>query len=325
MSIASIQKIAEVKKHPNADALDIIRVLNYECIVKRNEYKVGDLVVFIEPDTVLPDKPWAAFYKAKSNRVKAIKLRGEWSFGIVESLKKLGLDNPNEYAFIEGDDIAQLLGVIKYEPPQPQDLNAKGPLPFNICKTDETRWQGLEDIPYGEVCDITLKVDGQSWSAYYKDGQMGILGRTMEYKTDCVNKYTQNEKLYDVLNKLRTFCEKHRVNLCIRGEQYGQGIQSGNYNPHSKLSLGLAFFSCWNIDKREYERKGNLFYIFNIAKELGLPTVPILEENIVLTKELIQKYSIEIKDINGKPFEGVVVNHANGSFKIINFHYDQQK
>ena len=86
MKLASIERILEVLKHPNADALDIVKVLGYQCIVKKDQYKVGDLVVFIQPDTVLPDAEWSAFYKSKSNRVKAIKLRGSWSMGIVESL-----------------------------------------------------------------------------------------------------------------------------------------------------------------------------------------------------------------------------------------------
>ena len=89
MSLASIQSILKVEKHPNADLLDIAQVLGYKCIVKRGEYSEGQKIVFIEPDTVLPDKDWATFYKSKSNRVKAIRLRGEWSMGIVESFDKV--------------------------------------------------------------------------------------------------------------------------------------------------------------------------------------------------------------------------------------------
>ena len=85
MKLASIEVIKEVKTHPNADKLDVVKVLGYEAIVPRDKYKVGDLIVFIQPDTVLPDLPWAQFYKAKSNRVKAIRLRQVWSFGVVES------------------------------------------------------------------------------------------------------------------------------------------------------------------------------------------------------------------------------------------------
>lgn len=335
MSLASIQKIVGVEKHPNADLLDIAQVLNYKCIVKRDQFKVGDLCVFIEPDSVLPDKPWATFYNSKSNRVKAIRLRGEWSFGIIEELKNLGMDNPEQYAFIEGDDITELLGVIKYEAPQPQDLSASGVYGFGIPKTDETRWNSFhsKDLPFGQLVDVTLKIDGQSFSAIYKwyiEGDESKLlkaigGRSFLFKENIENNYSRNEKKYNVLAKLEEFCIANSVNLCIRGESYGVGIQKFGHNPHAKLPVDLAFFSTWLIDERQYARKGHPFYIFDLAPKLGLPTVPVLERDVVLTPELIKKYEEGISEIDGKSFEGVVINWAGGSFKVINKNYDSKK
>lgn len=330
MSLASIQRIVSIERHPNADLLEIAQVLNYKCIVKKNDFKIGDLVVFIEPDSVLPDKPWATFYNSKSNRVKAIRLRGEWSFGVIESLKNLGIDN----SVVEGDDVTEPLGVIKYEVPEPQDLSAAGVYGFGIPKTDETKWQNLRDIPFDEIVDVTLKIDGQSFSALYKDmvGPDGVAimeksvaaigGRSFLFKENVDNNYTKNEKKYEVLAKLAMFCRFNHVNLCIRGESYGVGIQKFAHNPHAKLPIDLAFFSTWNIDKMQYERKGSPLYIFNLAPILGLPTVPLLERDVVLTPELIRKYDEELTEINGKPFEGVVINWKGGSFKILNKQYD---
>jgi len=343
MSLASIQKVVAVKKHPNADLLDITQVINYECITKRDQFKVGDLVIFIEPDSVLPDKPWATFYNSKSNRVKAIRLRGEWSFGIIESFENVGLyyDPENGYLrFSEGDDITEVLGITKYEVPQPQDLSASGVYGFGIPKTDEDKWQGLRNLPYGEKVDVTLKIDGQSFSALYnkyQDADMAMItnggwtvvkaigGRSFLFKQNIDNNYSRNEKRYDVLNKLEAYCIANSVNLCIRGESYGLGIQSFSHNPHSKLPLDLAFFSTWLIDERKYATKGHPLYIFDLAPKLDLPTVPILEKDVILTPELIKKYDSDLTTINGVPFEGVVINHANGSFKVINKSYDSKK
>jgi RNA ligase (TIGR02306 family) len=340
MPLASIQKVVAVEKHPNADLLDITQVLNYKCITKRNQFKVGDLVVFIEPDSVLPDKPWATFYNSKSNRVKAIRLRGEWSFGIIESFENVGLTpqqtlSVGHFKVEEGDDVTELLGVIKYEAPQPQDLSASGVYGFGIPKTDETRWQGMRDIPYGEVCDVTLKIDGQSWSALCKLGfdesKMPIIeaaaigGRSFLFKENVENNYKTNEKNYGVLKKLSEYCMTNNISLCIRGEQYGLGIQKYAHNPHAKLPLNLAFFSTWLIDSRQYATKGHPLYIFDLAPKLGLPTVPILEKDVVLTPELIKKYDEELETINGVPFEGVVINWKGGSFKVINKKYDSKK
>jgi hypothetical protein len=45
--------------------------------------------VIIQPDTVLPDESWAEMFKKRGNRVKAIRLRGHFSFGIVMPLTVL--------------------------------------------------------------------------------------------------------------------------------------------------------------------------------------------------------------------------------------------
>lgn len=340
MSLASIQSIAAVRHHSNADSLDIATVRNYEAIVKRDQWKVGDLCVFIEPDSVLPDQPWAAFYKAKSNRVKAIRLRSSWSFGIIES--PLALIGPSSAVRVEvGADVTEFLGITKYEAPAPQDLAASGPYGFGIPKTDEEKWQGIERLPFGEKVDVTLKIDGQSWSAlcvneWSKEAKCMVMkgsigGRSFLYKLDSDNNYTRNERTYGVLAKLEAFCRKrHRIQLAIRAEQYGLGIQKGAHNPHSKLPLGLAFFSSWLIDERRYATKGHPLYVHTIAAELALPTVPMLERDVVLTPELIKHYSEGLETITlpggaPQPFEGVVINHAGGSFKVINLHYDSRK
>lgn len=332
MSLASIQSIVSVEHHSNADSLDIVKVLGYHCIVKRNQWKVGDLCIFIEPDSVLPDASWAVFYKAKSSRVRAIRLRGIWSMGIVESLSILP-PHLSLRAFLPvGLDVTEALGVIKYEPPMPQDLSASGPYGFGIPKTDETRWQSLGDQlpPWGTLVDVTLKIDGQSWSALVKldpDGtaERGVGGRSFLYKLDCDNAYIRNEKRYDVLNKLEAFCRTNNVSLALRGESYGPGIQKGEHNPHSKGESGLALFSTWLIDERRYATKGHPLYIYDLAPKLGLPTAPVIERNVPLTPELIARYDEGLEKIDGKPFEGVVIQHEGGSFKIINKFYDSKK
>ena len=92
--LASIQIIKEILPHNNADVLDICKVLGYSCITKKGQFKVGDLIIFIAPDTVLPENTeWAKEFKAKSSRVRAIKLRSVWSEGLVlplEILKSYG-------------------------------------------------------------------------------------------------------------------------------------------------------------------------------------------------------------------------------------------
>ncbi len=328
MALASIEQITEIAVHGNADTLELAKVLGFTAIVRKGDYHAGDLIVFIQPDTVLPDKPWAAIYKSKSKRVKAIKLRGVWSEGIVEKLETVGL---TESTVTIGQDVAEMIGVTKYEPVvgEINDLQAKGLLPYGMPKTDEVRYNNVRDLPFGQLVDVTLKVDGQSMSAYYvRKGEtetQGILGRTLEYKLECENNYLRNANKYSLLAKLKEYNAVHGVNLCIRGESYGAGINKSAINPHAKLPLDFMLFSVWLIDERRYARKGDKYYVFDIAAELGLPTVPMVEKDVILTPELIRKYAEELTEINGQPFEGVVINYAGGSFKVINKDYDSKK
>lgn len=316
--LATIEQIEKIEDHPNAEKLEIAFVRGYQCIVPIGVWNTGDKCVLIQPDTVLPDSEWAEFYK-RSNRVKAIRLRGVWSFGIVESPEKLGV---SEYAV--GSEVGEVLGINKYELPEPQNLDAKqNGLPFSIPKTDEERYQNLRSLPFGERVVITQKIDGQSATYYYKDGEFGVTGRRFEYKLESKNKYTDHISRYDLENKLRNYCERYSVNIALRGESYGEGIQSSKYNPHSKMKNQIAFFSVWLIDEMRYTSPFEQHSVINVCGELGLPTVPVLYEGI-LTKDIVEKWR-NLDKLDGEYFEGVVVAGNGFSFKIISLEYDSRK
>lgn len=89
-NIASIEKIISVVPHPNADRLDLVKVLGYQCVTERGLHTAGDLIVYIQPDSVLPvDAEWAETYRKYSpTRIKCVKLRGEFSEGVLLPMKK---------------------------------------------------------------------------------------------------------------------------------------------------------------------------------------------------------------------------------------------
>ncbi len=333
MKLASVEQIKEVKPHFGADRLDLVTILGYQLVTEKGLHQAGDIVVYIQPDTILPEDPWAETYRKYSpKRVKAVKLRGEWSEGIIVRFEQLDSTYPFFGGCIDewvGVDVSELIGVTKYERPVPQELNAIGGLPLGIPKTDEERWENLKEheLHIGKVADVTLKVDGQSCSFYYdlENDKFGTLGRTLEFNNEASNNYTAHIERHDIKNKLIEYCKTHGVSLCLRGESYGQGIQAFDTNPHGKKEKGIAFFSVFNIKKHEYEHKGSQFYFRNVCKDLDLPTVDIVEEDVIITQELIDKYSKELKKLNGSLFEGVVINTDTDTYKIINKNYDSQK
>jgi RNA ligase (TIGR02306 family) len=143
---ATIELVENVKKHPNADKLSICNILGFQCVTKLDQFKNGDKVVYVRPDTVFPMADWATeFRKYSIKRVKAVKLRGEWSEGVIIPFEALPADLSEKLVDANiGDEVSEVIGITHYEPPQPQDLSAKGGLPFGIPKTDEERFENMK-------------------------------------------------------------------------------------------------------------------------------------------------------------------------------------
>ena len=137
------------------------------------------------------------------------------------------------------------MGITKWESPPPKDLQAKGNLPFGIPKTDEENHYKFNILPYGELCTVTRKIDGSSFSVYYKLDleQFGVMSRSLELKPECLNSFTEHISQYDIENKLRDYCKKHQVSLCVRGESCGNGRNGHKTNVDAKQPTAWMVFS----------------------------------------------------------------------------------
>lgn len=319
MKSATVERIRCIRAHPNADRLDLVTVRGFQCVTSRNSFQENQLIIFIQPDSVLPnDQEWSQPYlKYARPRVRAMKIRDQWSEGLIIPLN----ENLNE-----GDDLTEKLGIQHYEAPISQDSESIiGPLPLNIPKTDEERFENVQDhIPWNQSVDVTLKIDGTSCSFYYYYPlkKFGICARNHEYDLNKSSLFASIAKKYNIEDILSNFCEEIQRSLVIRGELYGNGIQNKSHNPHCKQTLQWAMFSVYFLDEpTRYARKSmdDLFYSIRLAEHLKLPHVPIVESDVLLTKELVDKYSSNVDLSFG---EGVVVQHDEGSFKILNKNYD---
>lgn len=327
MKLATLELVDSVEHHRNADRLDVIGISGYKCIVQRGSYSVGDRVVLIHPDTVLPDAEWAGPYKRGNSRVKAVELRGEWSFGIAVKPDIVLGEGWGDIVSV-GQDVATLIGVRKYELPCGNDLQAIGLLPFGMFKTDEERYQNIEDLPFGELVDVTLKVDGSSMTVYCKmvDGEplVGLCSRTQELRTTCDNKYTQVFNRVGFVERIKELREVLGFDFALRGELHGRGIQSSKFNAHSQVNcIDFSVYDILNLETLRIERKGSKYYFLNVIDEDN--RVELVERDVELTPELIKKYEQMGEGPLGHYFEGVVIKHSRGSFKVINLKYDSLK
>lgn len=53
--LAYVVKVGEIREIPDADRIELASVMDYTVVVKKNEFKEGDLGVYVEVDSVFPD------------------------------------------------------------------------------------------------------------------------------------------------------------------------------------------------------------------------------------------------------------------------------
>ena len=149
-----VQRIERIEPHPNADKLELAIVGGWQCVVAKGRYSGGDLITYIPPDSIIPqelsDRLGVTKYLSKG-RVRATKLRGEPSFGLVM-----------DPAGNEGDNVAALLGIEKYQPPM--KFNAGEPEPQDPMFVEYTDIENLRHFPTafadGEDVVATEKIHG---------------------------------------------------------------------------------------------------------------------------------------------------------------------
>lgn len=322
--LASVRKIQEIKPIEGADKICAYRVDGWWVVDGINKYKVGDLAIYYEIDSFLPISPQFEFLRKSSFkkmgeregfRLRTIKLKGQLSQGLLTSLPTTFLVPPKE-----GDDLTELLGIVKYEPPIPAELagEIKGSFPSFIPKTDEVRIQNFErevGIPIAnERVYITEKIDGTSFTCYVNNGEFGVCGRNWELKE------TEGNSLWRMANKLnlREKLLSLKRNIAFQGELFGSGINGNWYklNDHR-----LMFFTGYDIDN---QKRLPFNELLNIFEDLELSSVPVIDYVTTIPNETqaeIVEYMLLYAESNSHineavENEGIVVRGLEKEFSF---------
>jgi RNA ligase (TIGR02306 family) len=229
------ERISEAKHHPNADRLDICKLvgLEFQFVTGRDEFKVGDEVIYFPIDSLIPLPILGRLglegklAGREKNKVKTIKLRGEISQGLVS---KTDLVPPE---LRSPENITNYLGVTKYEPPiVPCKAGLLVPLPegqsvYDIEGCD--RYPDVAELMMDLPVLITEKLDGMNFSiTKLKDGTVFVNQRNYSIKPTADGEHdlwkaARTTGLLDIA--IDGFKDHHVV---IYGEALGPGIQ-GNY------------------------------------------------------------------------------------------------
>ncbi|UYD57588.1 hypothetical protein OFDDKENP_00212 [Aeromonas phage B614] len=349
--LASIRKIADIQPIPGADAIECATIDGWEVVVKKGEFAIGDDCVYFEIDSLLPtDHAAFRFLESRAKmydgrmraRIKTIKLRGQLSQGIALPINAFTIGELHGGPEMD-QSLDQILGVIKYEPPQDgSGCNPGGTFPIFIPKTDEERCQNIfskynaryKDVVFQKslkldgssitmawVTDpelfLELGTDGEPYAHDYDDAQFIVASRNQVLRYNPESKWWMGVENYQIIEQLK----KLGKSVAIQGELMGPGIQKNRENFDK---YRIFAFRAWFIDEQRFATDEEFH---DLCRTLGMEMVPQLGkckpfEQFANVKEMLA--DTDIPSINHKIAEGVVyksVDLVNGQmihFKAIN-------
>lgn len=74
--LASVQKIEAIHPIEGRDQIGLAVVLGWQVIVRYDQFREGDLCVYCEVDSVLPEVPEFEFLRKCNFRIKTMKMAG---------------------------------------------------------------------------------------------------------------------------------------------------------------------------------------------------------------------------------------------------------
>jgi RNA ligase (TIGR02306 family) len=345
-NLAVVARVERLEAIPLKDRIELVHLkdVGFTFICEKG-HKIGDLVVYIKYDTIVPKNELFEFMKDFKYRVKqkSFTERDEednvvkkiYSQGIVLPLRIVDdfyFNHPRKYD--EGEDLTITIGVTKYIPPTISSgsslgmMMKKGDFPTHLLsKTDEdnlaSRTKALEELN-GKAVYFTLKSEGSSLTCYVDPDlkEFNVCTRNNNLK-EC-----EGSKFWEAVNKynLKELLPEKYPHLAISGECVGPKIQA---NHHGLTEVDLHVFTIVNIlDNRE-----RLCYdeFCKVVNDMGLTKVPTVyttdcfkyeqgdfpddqfnpetdvRSNTVWTFERLQKFADIQRYRNGSLAEGIVI------------------
>ncbi len=341
--LASIRRIDIIKPIPGADAIECAVLGGWPVVIKKNEFAVGDLAVYIEIDSWVPTdlapflskgKEPNIYNDIKGERLRSVRLRGQLSqglllpMGILENYAR-GDDgdgnmtwyDPHDF-YQEGEDVTEVLGIVKWEPIIPACLagEVKGAWPSHVQKTDQERaqnlgaeWDTLKTYTY----EVTEKLEGSSMTAGIVNDDFTVCSRNLNLRETATNSLWAQARRYNIEARMR---ELGVANMVVQGEIIGEGIQGNHYGIKGQ---DFYVFDILNTSSGQYllpaDRRA-------MCVKLGLKHVPVLFDEFTIISDI--EGIVECADgpslLNtAKLREGIVFKRVDGPehFKAVSNQY----
>ena len=323
-SLVTIQRVVAIDVIPDSDFLEAASIMGWKCVVKKGEFKVGELGIYFEVDSFLPVEPRYEFLRnssyrdnednGKGFRIRTAKMRGQLSQGLFLPLASF----PELEGCSEGDDVTEKLGVKKWYIPEVAGTGGTmiGDRPHGVPASDEIRIQSAQELLgelNGKPYYITTKMDGTSGIVYYIDGKIGCCSRNKEIQDEKEALYWVPVYTYGLKEKLAEYGKS----IVLTGELCGPGIQK------NRLRLQSVEWFVFDVMDWDTHRYFPYDKTCEICASLGLTVVPLEErgDNFSYSLETLLEKA-RGKYPSGLDKEGIVVRYTESpksiSFKVLN-------
>lgn len=290
----------KIEPHPNADRLGIFRPFGcFTVVVALDSWKEGDLVAYIQPESVVDTaRPEFAFLAKEGRPSKQLvtvkKLRQVYSQGCLV---------PAPDGSKVGDDVAEILGVTHYEP---EESGTVGGCPVKVpselaylTKYDiDTFRKYWKTFVHGEIVNVSEKLHGTSSRFAFINDQIYVGGRTQWLEEDPNNLY------WSAFNKTSSIKEfiVHNPGLALYGEVYGKVQKNFLYDAEA----GQIKFRAFDI-RRPDGTFLDVEHFHKLCNDFGVPVVPQIG-NIEFNKELLEEIAEQESLLGNCPCrEGIVI------------------
>lgn len=299
--------ILDIQPHFNAEKLEVATIYGFQVIVQKDRYKIGDKIIFIPIDSILPVEleskifPEGSKIKLHKNRIRQIRIRGLASQGMAVDPSTVS-DIINMEYISEEQNLSDILGITKYDPPERG--SSFGTPPKNRNKKQDNphfhKYNGLSNIKWfpnffkdGQQVVVQEKLHGSlcraSVSPYIPRTLFGKLlnfigllpkeekcygSNNVEISSKLTYKGFYNEDVYGkALKKIEVF-SKLKLGETVFFELIGPGIQK-NYS-YGLKEHALVLFDVKILQEDGSQKWLNPEEVELFAIERGLEHVPIL-------------------------------------------------
>jgi RNA ligase (TIGR02306 family) len=242
-------EIGAVGKHPNADSLSITTVEGCPCIFSTGDFVEGDIAIYVPVESVVPETVPGTEFLGRHRRIKARKIRGIFSMGLLLPyfpLKQFAMGpgyrigRPTEFGF----DMAPSLGIKKYV--EPEDIAMQtdaAPAPTTIHWPPTYDMESYRKYKHlltpGEKVYVTEKIHGTNSRFVYHRGALHVGSHNGWKRMDERNLWWKVAVKYDLEHRL-----KDHPGMIVYGETYGQ-VQDLKYGAETN-ELRLSIFDVFD-------------------------------------------------------------------------------